>query len=565
MELRYVDPRSVKENPDNPRKVGAREGYDEALVANIRAIGLIQPPIVREIDGDLVIRAGDRRRRCAIAAGLDVIPVLVMDTETEDADSMRSFAENAVREGYATVDLYRAMQALSGDGWTEEAIATALNLTPRYVRRLKLCGSLLPAILDQMALRDEPQDQHLRVIAQASRDEQAQAWKKFKPRKGERTMWSELARALAKRRMWARDAKFDDDLAEAYGIVWVEDLFEQAEQDNRYTTQVDAFLGAQQEWMANHLPKKATILQTDDYGQPKLPPKAQRVWSKGGKGTITGHYVREQDGSIETITYQMPEPPAKKEKTPSAASDADSGHTIEAPQTTSRAPVTQLGLRMIGDFQTDALHEALSSADIDDITLLGLFVLAAAGKNVDVRSGDTTVAPGHFARTAIADAVMPDCVLTRDPETVRATARRMLRYMLTLRQTNWNADSGLVANVAAEAIGAERFLPTMATDEFLSCLSKPEMERIASSHSVLPRQTGKATRTAFVERFKDERFIYPDAHFTIADDDRAAHAAAVLRHAGIQSETDEEGDEGRGKDISDEESEEDLTQIDDAA
>lgn len=564
MELRYVDPRSVKENPDNPRKVAAREGYDDALVANIRAVGLIQPPIVREIDGDLVIRAGDRRRRCSIAAGLDIIPVLVMDTEAEDADSMRSFAENAVRDGYAMVDLYRAMQALAGDGWTEDAIATALNLTPRYVRRLKFCASLLPAILDQMALRDEPRDEHLRLIAQASRDEQAQAWKKLKPRKGERAQWSELARALAKRRMWARDAKFGDDLAEAYGIVWVEDLFEQGEQDNRYTTQVDAFLGAQQEWMANHLPKKATVLQTDDCGQPKLPPKALRVWGRGGKGTITGHYVREQDGSIETVTYQMPEPPAKTAKAAAASSDVREEEAPEVPQTPSRAPVTQLGHRMIGDFQTDALHEALSNAEIDDITLLGLFVLAAAGKNVEVRSGDTAVAPGHFARTAIADAVMPDCVLTRDPETVRVTARRMLRYMLTLRQTNWNADSGLVAKVAAEAIAADRYLPTMATDEFLSCLSKPEMERIASSHSVLPRQTGKATRAAFLERFKDERFIYPDARFVVPDDDRAAHTAAVQRHAGIQSMM-EDADEGQSEDIPGEEPEEDLPQVDDAA
>lgn len=325
MELRYVDPRCIKENPDNPRKVAAREGHDDALTANIRAVGLIQPPIVREIDGDLVIRAGDRRRRCSIAAGLDVIPVLVMDTEAEDADSMRSFAENAVREGYATVDLYRAMQALSGDGWSEEAIAAALNLTPRYVRRLKLCASLIPAILDQMALRDEPKDEHLRFIAQASHDEQAQAWKKFKPRKGERAMWSELARALAKRRMWARDAKFGDDLAEAYGIAWVEDLFEQGEGDNRYTTQVDAFLGAQQEWMASNLQKKATILQTDDYGQPKLPPKAQRVWSKGGKGTVTGHYVREQDGAIETVTYRMPEAPVKKAKGDAEAAEVSEG------------------------------------------------------------------------------------------------------------------------------------------------------------------------------------------------------------------------------------------------
>jgi ParB family chromosome partitioning protein len=52
---------------------------------------------------------------------------------------------------------------------------------------------------------------------------------------------------LDKRRMWARDAKFGDNHVKAYGILWLEDLFEQGDQDNRYTTQVDAFLGAQHE------------------------------------------------------------------------------------------------------------------------------------------------------------------------------------------------------------------------------------------------------------------------------------------------------------------------------
>lgn len=137
---------------------------------------------------------------------------------------------------------------------------------------------------------------------------------------------------------------------------------------------------------------------------------------------------------------------------------------------------------------------------------------------------------------------MPGCVLTRDPETVRGAARRMLRYMLSLRQSNWNTDSGLVANVAADAIGADRFLPTMATDEFLSCLSKPEMERVAQLSGVLPRQTGKATRAAVLERFKDERFIYPDASFAISEEARLSHAAAVKQHAQIQADTADDDD-----------------------
>jgi ParB family chromosome partitioning protein len=80
--------------------------------------------------------------------------------------------------------------------------------------------------------------------------------------------------ALTKTRMYARDASFGDDLAQAYGIEWVEDLFAPADQDSRYTTNVEAFLGAQQEWMTQNLPKKGAIVEVNNWGQPELPKKA---------------------------------------------------------------------------------------------------------------------------------------------------------------------------------------------------------------------------------------------------------------------------------------------------
>lgn len=551
MELRYVDPRTLRENPDNPRNVKPDQAYEDQLAANIKAIGLFQPPVARQIDGELVIRAGDRRRRACIAAGLDTIPVLVIDDDTK-MDFMRSFAENLIRQGYATVDIWRAMQALAGDGWTDDAIATAFSLPPRTVKRLKLCGNILPAILDQMATGDEPQTHHLKLIAQATREDQAQAWKKYKPKKGERVTWWDFARALEKRRLWARDAKFGDDLAQAYGIVWMEDLFEQGDEDNRYTTQVDAFLGAQHEWMSHHLPKKAIILQTDESGTPKLPSKAIQVHGKPGKGVIVGHYIDERDGAIETISYRMPDPPAKKGKaTRTAAGTApDEEDAVEVPASvTTRPPVTKEGLRMIGDMQTDALHESLDHTEIDDVTLLGLFILAASGGNVEVRTGDTSAAWSYGARDAIAGAVVNNGLLVRDPETIRSAARRMLRYMLSLRQNNWQANSGLPARIAGEAIGADAHLATMATEKFLSCLSKAEMERVASAHAVLPRQTGKATRAAFLERFKEERFVYDRSRFTLNDDELREYAAELKKSSSIVDTLMDDTDDEEMRDI----------------
>ena len=57
------------------------------------------------------------------------------------------------------------------------------------------------------------------------------------------------------------------------GIVWQEDLFAPADEDARYTTDVEAHLGAQHEWMVNHLPKRGAIVEVNEWGQPKLPVK----------------------------------------------------------------------------------------------------------------------------------------------------------------------------------------------------------------------------------------------------------------------------------------------------
>ncbi len=74
-EMRRVSPKSLTLNPNNPRRTPAGKEMDAQLVASILAIGLIQPPVVREIDGKLVVRAGDRRTKAAIKAGLKEIDV----------------------------------------------------------------------------------------------------------------------------------------------------------------------------------------------------------------------------------------------------------------------------------------------------------------------------------------------------------------------------------------------------------------------------------------------------------------------------------------------------------
>ena len=94
------------------------------------------------------------------------------------------------------VDQWRGIERLVAEGWSEEAIAMALALPVRQVRKLRLLANVLPAMLDQMTLGDMPNEQQLRFIAAASLEEQGEVWKANKPRKGERAHSPYIASAL---------------------------------------------------------------------------------------------------------------------------------------------------------------------------------------------------------------------------------------------------------------------------------------------------------------------------------------------------------------------------------
>lgn len=519
-ELRSVDPRTLQINPNNPRRTAAPPAMDEQLVASIKAVGIIQPPSVTPNDSGLMIIVGNRRVKAAIAADLPLIDVLVCDAD-EAADAMRSVAENLIRASMSSVDIWRAIERLEAQHWTEQAIGDALALPVRTVRRLKLLAHLHPAMLDMMALGSMPNEEQLRTIAAATREEQAQVWKKHKPKKGQTDVaWYDVARALAKRRMPASAAQFGDDLAKAYGIVWEDDLFAPPGEDSRYTTNVEGFFGAQQEWLQHNLPERATLLTVDDYGQANLPKKAERVWGKPGKGDVVGHFVDARTGAVQTVAYRLPETKkagkADGGKATTGATDTGGG---DLPTVRTRPNVTQKGVAMIGDLRTDALHQALADMPIEDDTLLGMLILAFGGENVAVDSGSDQ----HIHdRRVICQKLTEGGVLTADRDLLRQAARKILVGVLSCRENR--SQSGRFARIAGDTIGASLLLPNMATEEFLSCLSRGALETVARAEgvNVAPRATD--TRARMVTRFKDGTFVYPEALFRLTPAEQTTSA-----------------------------------------
>ena len=87
---------SIVPNKNQPRKLFEKEALDE-LTVSIKERGVIQPLIVRrseELDDKYELIAGERRWQAAQSAGLNEVPVVIID-----ADNLKSL-ELAIIENF---------------------------------------------------------------------------------------------------------------------------------------------------------------------------------------------------------------------------------------------------------------------------------------------------------------------------------------------------------------------------------------------------------------------------------------------------------------------------------
>jgi ParB family transcriptional regulator, chromosome partitioning protein len=117
----------IDPNPRQPRRDFPDEALAE-LAASIAQLGILQPLLVRPAPGgryELV--AGERRLRAAGRAGLDEVPVVVV--ETDDAGSLeRALVENIQRADLNPIEEAAAYRQLIDDGGlTQEALGERLG------------------------------------------------------------------------------------------------------------------------------------------------------------------------------------------------------------------------------------------------------------------------------------------------------------------------------------------------------------------------------------------------------------------------------------------------------
>ena len=115
--LRTVLVSSIRPNPFQPRKSFNDESL-QSLASSVRELGVLQPLIVRPVEGEenmYELIAGERRWRAASLAGLESVPVLVQDDVND-----RLSLEQAVVENLHRVDLHPLEEAAAYQQLIEE-------------------------------------------------------------------------------------------------------------------------------------------------------------------------------------------------------------------------------------------------------------------------------------------------------------------------------------------------------------------------------------------------------------------------------------------------------------
>lgn len=116
-----IDVDRVSVRPGQPRRHFDEDGL-EALTSSVRAQGILQPILVRPVEGGYELIAGERRLRAARQAGLTEIPATVREVADEDTGLLAAL-ENLQRQDLNPLDEVEAtvkvVAQLLGVGETE--------------------------------------------------------------------------------------------------------------------------------------------------------------------------------------------------------------------------------------------------------------------------------------------------------------------------------------------------------------------------------------------------------------------------------------------------------------
>lgn len=144
----------IRPNPDQPRQTFDEAAMEE-LAASVRQYGVLQPILVRPVDGGYEIVAGERRYRGAKLAGLKEIPAIVRVFNPLEMAEV-AIIENVQREDLNVIEEARAYQVLMNRfGLTQAELSEKVGASRSHIANIlrllalpkKVQESLLQGVL----------------------------------------------------------------------------------------------------------------------------------------------------------------------------------------------------------------------------------------------------------------------------------------------------------------------------------------------------------------------------------------------------------------------------------
>jgi len=158
-----VDIASISPNPRQPRTHFDPVALDE-LIASIKEIGILQPPVVRQVKpGSYELIMGERRFRAAKSAGLKTIPVIIR--QTPDNELLReALIENIHRSQLNALEEAAAYSQLLTDfNCTHDELAIKLGRSrPLISNTIRLMN--LPTSVQQKLVNGQISAGHARAL-----------------------------------------------------------------------------------------------------------------------------------------------------------------------------------------------------------------------------------------------------------------------------------------------------------------------------------------------------------------------------------------------------------------
>jgi ParB family chromosome partitioning protein len=173
-ELRTLGVERLRRGKYQPRLDMHNESLED-LADSIRAQGVVQPIVVRPVNGgDYEIIAGERRWRAAQLAGLQDVPVVVRDMDDRSAIAV-ALIENIQRENLNPLEEARALERLIEEfemthQQAAEAVGRSRTAVSNLLRLLEL-GEVATA----MVQRGELEMGHARALLALPGTQQAEA------------------------------------------------------------------------------------------------------------------------------------------------------------------------------------------------------------------------------------------------------------------------------------------------------------------------------------------------------------------------------------------------------